>query len=641
MSAGPSPAPNEILITLSDGTRLAADLHLPDGAGPFPVLVTFYPYRKDDFIGSSCAFPRLYFAARGYATLLVDIRGYGRSDGPACQPWDPQEARDGAEVIEWTAGQPWCDGNIGIWGTSYGGLQSLTVAAERPKALKAIACIYGGADIYHDYVFPGGCENALGVAAWNSFMVTLDLAPPGLQDPDGRWLDIWRGQLGRMEERNMAWFVWPSHRGYDEYWSSRRVPVEQIEVPTYFLSGWRDLLCRATLDAWRRCRAPKRLLAGPWSHAAPDSSVEAPYDWLSELGHWFDRWLKGAESEPARPDVVYQLQGPNSWHGCGQWPPAQARDRTFFAAPDGRAVEAPEPLRVEHEAAGLSGVEAGLWYPMGVVFANVLDQAADDARALSFTSAPLDRELIILGEPSAALALELEAGRHQLCVKLCDVGPDDRSTLISSGWLSLDAGEGGRRTAEVELYATAYHLPAGHRLRWTVTCADFPRVWPEARRGRITLVSDDEDASSIRIPVSTETLDRLARHDAPLPEPGVNRAPWVVSAKPVYERTRDVAGDSVSIKAGMAMAMRLPQGGTFSLDHHVVARISAARPEAASIRTSATLEAELASGERYTVKTDGLASIGRRHMHGRIFADGTQIFDRHWTTFNGLPLGED
>lgn len=614
------PATREMLIQLGDGTRLAANLQLPDGAdGPLPVLVTFYPYRKDDFIGSSCAWPRAYFASLGYATLLVDIRGYGRSDGPALQPWDAQEARDGFEMVEWVAEQPWCDGNIGIWGTSYGGLQSLAVAAERPKGLKAIACIYGAADIYHDYVFPGGCENALGVAAWNSFMLTLDLAPPSLQDDAGRWRDTWRDQLGRLEEEDMAWLVWPGHPDFDDYWRSRVVPVERIEVPAYFLSGWRDLLCRGTLEAWRRCTAPKRLLAGPWSHAAPDSSVEAPYDWLPELAAWFGKWLKCDEEAAPRPDVVFQLQGPNDWYGARQWPPAETAIHTLHAGTD-----------QEYESKALPGADSSLWFPMGVAFADVIDQAKDDALSLSFTSESHDSELTILGTPRASLEVALTQGRHQLCVKLCHVSPDDRSTLISSGWQRVTAAQAGRHQIDVELYDTAYRLPAGHRLRWTVAGGDFPRVWPDAGLGKFTLLA----GSAIHVPVSTAPLTPF---EAPRPEPGLNRAPWVVSARPIYQRLRDVAGGGFSIKAGMEMSLKLPQGGSFALKHHVTATADPARPGGVSIRTKARLDAELASGERFTVKTRALAALGRRHAHGTIVSDGMTLFDRTWSSFNGLP----
>ena len=96
-----------LLIPLSDGATLSADLYRPAGKGPFPALMSFYPYHKDDFMGSMNEGPRRYFAARGYAHLLVDFRGLGGSGGVAWPAMDRGEARDGAEAIEWIARQPW------------------------------------------------------------------------------------------------------------------------------------------------------------------------------------------------------------------------------------------------------------------------------------------------------------------------------------------------------------------------------------------------------------------------------------------------------------------------------------------------------------------------------------------------------
>ena len=151
-----------LLIPLSDGAQLAADLYLPDEPGQYPALVSFYPYHKDDLIAAIFEYPRRYFAERGYACLLVDFRGLGNSSGTVWDAMDQREATDGAEMVEWAAQQPWCDGNVGMWGMSYGGITSFKTAAQQPSHLKAIAPIMGSLDIYHDFIYPGGCLNCLG-----------------------------------------------------------------------------------------------------------------------------------------------------------------------------------------------------------------------------------------------------------------------------------------------------------------------------------------------------------------------------------------------------------------------------------------------------------------------------------------------
>jgi uncharacterized protein len=145
-----------LMIPLSDGATLAADLYGPDADGSFPALISFYPYHKDDLIGGAYEHPRRYFAERGYNVLLIDFRGLGSSDGIPHRAMDRGEGRDGAEAVEWIAEQPWCDGNVGMFGMSYGGISSLKVAYEQPPHLRAIAPIMGTNDIYLDYLYSGG-----------------------------------------------------------------------------------------------------------------------------------------------------------------------------------------------------------------------------------------------------------------------------------------------------------------------------------------------------------------------------------------------------------------------------------------------------------------------------------------------------
>ena len=289
-------------IPLLDGKSLAARIVLPPGDGPFPALVTFYPYRKDDFISAGETYANAYYARAGYASVLVDNRGYGSSTGRAYQAWDPREFEDGAEAVAWITGQSWSDGQVALVGSSYGGAMAFGVAAQNPPGLKAVASIYGAADIYHDFVYPGGCPNGLGASAWAALMVVFELAPPALQDPGGVWLEAWKDRLDRLGDGEISSLLWPNHPGYDEYWQRRRIQIEDISAPTFFLSGWRDLLCQGMLHAYERCRAPKRLLVGPWSHAAPDLVPEAQYDWLRELRLWWDEWLKDSEQPEAQRD---------------------------------------------------------------------------------------------------------------------------------------------------------------------------------------------------------------------------------------------------------------------------------------------------------------------------------------------------
>ena len=126
-----------LVIPLADGTRLAGDLYRPAGPASGPVLVSYYPYRHDDIIGSLFEQTRIGLAGRGYATLFADMTGTGASEGSYAESFDlPREGADCAQIIEWAAGQPWCDGRVGAWGVSYGGMNALAAAAGRPPHLR-------------------------------------------------------------------------------------------------------------------------------------------------------------------------------------------------------------------------------------------------------------------------------------------------------------------------------------------------------------------------------------------------------------------------------------------------------------------------------------------------------------------------
>ncbi|HMG98794.1 MAG TPA: CocE/NonD family hydrolase, partial [Gaiellales bacterium] len=117
-------------ITLPDGTRLAARLWLPEGIGPVPAILEYLPYRLSDGTQAGDHQQMGWFAGHGYACARVDIRGTGNSGGVIEDEYSEQEQLDGLEVIAWLAAQPWCDGRVGIVGTSWSGFNGLQLAAR-------------------------------------------------------------------------------------------------------------------------------------------------------------------------------------------------------------------------------------------------------------------------------------------------------------------------------------------------------------------------------------------------------------------------------------------------------------------------------------------------------------------------------
>src|SRR5260370_4509389 len=143
-----------IWIPLSDGTRLAARIWLPDDAeqNPVPAILEYIPYRKNDATATRDALMHPYFAGHGYAALRVDMRGSGDSDGILYDEYLLQEQDDALDALAWIAAQPWCTGNVGIIGKSWGGFNGLQIAARRPPELKAIISVCSTDDRYADDV---------------------------------------------------------------------------------------------------------------------------------------------------------------------------------------------------------------------------------------------------------------------------------------------------------------------------------------------------------------------------------------------------------------------------------------------------------------------------------------------------------
>jgi putative CocE/NonD family hydrolase len=206
-----------VWITLSDGCRLAARIWMPEAAEavPVPAILEYVPYGKRDFTRQRDESIHPWFAAHGYAAIRVDMRGGGDSKGILQDEYLLQEQDDAIEVIAWIARQPWCTGNIGMMGKSWGAFNSLQVAARRPPELKAIIAVMGTDDRFaEDIHYSGGC--LLGESlTWGAFMQVLNARPPDPVIVGPRWSEMW---LERLDAETFWPETWLQHQTRDAYW---------------------------------------------------------------------------------------------------------------------------------------------------------------------------------------------------------------------------------------------------------------------------------------------------------------------------------------------------------------------------------------------------------------------------------------
>ena len=185
-----------VRVPMPDGVTLAADLFLPGAPGRWPVVLEYLPYRKNDVTWHGW-YGHRYLAARGFAAVRLDVRGTGDSAGTALDEYCPQEQVDGVAAIAWLAEQPWSNGNVGMFGTSYGGFNSLQVAMHRPPALKAICPMYFTDRRYTDDChYKGGALQMLyDVGTYGLAMVGRNLLPARPDLCGDRWAAIWEEHL--------------------------------------------------------------------------------------------------------------------------------------------------------------------------------------------------------------------------------------------------------------------------------------------------------------------------------------------------------------------------------------------------------------------------------------------------------------
>ena len=267
-------------IPMSDGTRLAARMWLPEDAedDPVPAILEYIPYRKGDAFAKRDTHHHPYFAGHGYAAVRVDLRGSGDSDGIMLDEYLPLEQQDGVEVIAWLAEQPWCTGKVGMIGISWGGFNGLQVAARRPPALGAVISMCASDDRYSDDVhYVGGCVLGVDMLAWAATMLTLCAMPPDPAAVGESWRQTW---MERMERTPSMVEAWLTHQRRDEFWRQGSVCEEYsaIEAPVYAVGGWADGYSNAV----------PRLIEGlPGPEEGPDRAVVARFSagWGARSGH--------------------------------------------------------------------------------------------------------------------------------------------------------------------------------------------------------------------------------------------------------------------------------------------------------------------------------------------------------------------
>jgi predicted acyl esterase len=503
-------------VEVRDGTTLLADVHRPDADGRFPALIAASPYpRQIQDLGAPAGFIEAgatdFWVPRGYVHVIANVRGTGGSGG-TFGFFDAAERRDMYDLVEWAATQPWCDGNVGMIGISYFAMTQLEAAVERPPHLKAIFPVAVTSDLYEAAVHHGLSSasfvtpflSMLGLTAersdhvWRSPLlgavrhllttprihhkfatmngeaaVTMMHAVLKLPHDPHPWDDLW-------------FDVMVKHPARDEWWEERNLMplLENIDVPVYLGCDWENapLHLPSTFTSWQALSnspAVRMGMLGEYGLTWPWESLHV------EALAWYDHWLKGRDTGILDgPAVRYHLPGADEWHTSETWPPAGEHLEL--------ALRADGALDEDEDAPG-----ALEFMVLGAGLGRARTSPIDPPSSLSWTSAPLDAALDVVGDIELRLVASATAADTAWIVTLQDVAPDGSIEDVTAGWLRASMREvdeaASRPAAPVLPCRTPVAVPIGEDVTYRIPLVPNARRFNTGHRIRLVLTSDDQD----------------------------------------------------------------------------------------------------------------------------------------------------
>ncbi|NCF35420.1 MAG: CocE/NonD family hydrolase [Gammaproteobacteria bacterium] len=498
-------------IPLSDGRRLSARIWMPDSARkkPAPAILEYLPYRKRDGTAQRDESTYPSFARAGYVGVRVDISGTGESDGDWDDEYSARELADGCEIIEWIASQPWCDGNLGMMGISWGGFNSLQIAALQPEALKAVISIGTTVDRYNDDIhYKNGCL-LYSNFSWSSTMLCFASRPPDPELVGDKWREIW---LNRLKTQPFPLATWLANQRKNDYWKHGSISenYENVKIPALLISGWADGYINAP-PAGATHLVNSKAINGPWIHKYPHFAWPKPrVDFLGEAIAWWDKWLKGKDNgverlpayrayilEDARPLLKYEFQ-PGRWVAEQTLPAPETRSRYYYLAPNRQLLDIPGRSRQKTLSSPQDcGSGCGEFFPLKADGEMAGDQRHDDSGSLVFDSGKLQQPIEILGRPKLRLKLAIDKPLGNIAVRLNDIHPSGEVSRVSWGVLNLAHRNGnespepmvpGRTVAiEIELNECGYRFMRGHKMRVAISTAYWPMIMPPPERVTATI----------------------------------------------------------------------------------------------------------------------------------------------------------
>ncbi|NER10392.1 hypothetical protein SAMN06265375_10166 [Muriicola jejuensis] len=531
MSCGPDqerevPAIRELFIEMPDGVKLAADLYLPPDYDPslrYPIILEYLPYRKDEQRASRYGVFN-YFVQRGYLVARVDIRGTGRSDGEIVPyEYSEQELDDGEEVIRYLSGSDFSNGNVAVFGISWGGFNALQLAMRKPPGLKTIVSLMSTDDLYEDDV-----HYMDGILHVDAYEIGRDMDNAFPASPDFE-LDS-----AYFHDRFLSdpWFLkYKKQQGDGPFWNRASLDgnYDGFTMPTFLIAGlydgYRDLVERF----FNQTHGPKRAIIGPFNHTWPHTADPPPaVEWRKEVVDWLNIWMLPPTRDQRQkeyPELIfyqrdYHIPGtelgniPGKWKVVDSWDQFKRDSLELRLVSEGSRLSEQMPGDIRGDtlqSLASDGIEGGgpvMWWGDWPP-----DQAAFDKKCLVY-DLEVSEEISITGYPRLKLCVQSETDHVNWVVRLNDVAPDGRSTLVTGGAFNsthrVSASSPGPSPVgevycmEIDLHWTTWNFQPGHRLRIAISNAQWPMFWPTPSLGRNLVLTGGTEGSRLLLPLMPE-----------------------------------------------------------------------------------------------------------------------------------------
>lgn len=506
-------------IRMRDGVTLYADVYRPARSGRFPTIVVRTPYGiQRESVGVHDNL--IHLARLGYAVVNNDCRGRYESEGT----WDPfrSEGKDGHDVIEWAAKQPWSNGKVATQGGSYLGHVQWAAGSEKPPSLVAMFPAVASTNLYANWIAQGGAFRLAFNLGWGVVRMPYRIMLPQLYFSGKDAVPelsyerlLMHLPLETMDEAAFQhpvkhWRDWIAHESYDSYWKaiSDEEKFRNINVPVHTQGGWFDIFLAGTINGFvgvrqhganERARKLTRMVIGPWGHGPSqkfgelDFGPEANRKLAGYERRWHEFHMKGISNglDKEAPAQIFYM-GVNRWRGEEDWPVPGTRFTPWYLHAGGRL--APEAPKDESSATTYTynpedpvPTTGGNNCCGAPTVAGPVDQTPLNARTdiLHFVSDALREPVTIGGPVRMKLHASTDGRDTDWMIKLIDVYPDGKAYPMAEGMLRARFRNGLEkpqllepgRTYEfdVDLVGTAVAFQRGHRIRVDVTSSNFPQ----------------------------------------------------------------------------------------------------------------------------------------------------------------------